>query len=268
MKSMLRMLLCSVLVFLPLQTVAQSTQNPVPVASYYGAYSPVWTYAKGSLVTYGGSMYIALLSSNFNNTPGTTGSIWWAQFSSAGGGPSTPALGYDTRVFAVSQNASAFLSGGFSTYNANQPSIGSVNPSVTGEGYMYFGPTPSVPTYVEYSTFLPPYWNSVGGYISFYSTAASGNAVINVQTACTAANNVDGTLNWGTPVSVTVAVSSTGSGIVTSPLIANIAANSVNGCSAAGTTTPTEMFVRIYADATSAVPIYAKKWVQVTGRTQ
>jgi hypothetical protein len=63
-------------------------------------------------------------------------------------------------------------------------------------------------------------------------------------------------------------VSSTANGLVRTALISGIATPGVNGCPALGTVTPTMLTVRVYADATSAVPVNFTGATMVTGRSQ
>jgi len=52
-------------------------------APFRGAWSSTTVYPKGAYVTYGGSTYISVVNSNFNNTP-STGSSAWQFFFTAG----------------------------------------------------------------------------------------------------------------------------------------------------------------------------------------
>ncbi len=182
-------------------------------------------------------------------------------------GASTPPLTYTYYPAAVSDGGSAFV-GGFTRYNNNQPQTGSVNPATSALGYMLFQATPTAPQYAELTTTAPAYWTSSGMYLEFYSTAVTGNAVMDVQTACVTANQVVGSPTFSTAIVTTTAVSTTANGKVRTALIPNIAVPGANGCPAVGTTTPTTLTIRVYADATSAVPVYLLGATLVTGRSQ
>ena len=182
-------------------------------------------------------------------------------------GSTTPPLTYNYYPAAVSDGGSAFA-GGFTRYNNNQPQTGSVNPASSALGYMLFQATPTAPQYAELTTTAPPYWTSSGMYLEFYSTAVTGNAVMDVQTACVTANQVVGSPTFSTAIVTTTAVSTTANGKVRTALIPNIAAPGANGCPATGMTTPTTLTIRVYADATSAVPVYLLGATLVTGRSQ
>jgi hypothetical protein len=192
----------------------------------------------------------------------------YADSATCGSGSSTPPLTYEAHNFAVSSNGSAFISGGFGTYNANQPAFGSVGPSTTSIGYAFWGATWAANQYAELNDSLPPYWNSVGAYIEFYSTSTSGSSVIDIQTACPALNGVVGSPTWSSSITTTTAVSSTANGLVRTAFIPNIASNGTNGCSATGTTTPSGFMARVFVDSTNAVPVYMTKFILVKGRTQ
>lgn len=182
-------------------------------------------------------------------------------------GSANPPLTYDYIPAAVSDGGSAFA-GRFTRYNSNQPQTGSVNPASSALGYMLFQATPTLPQYAEVTVNAPPYWTSSGMYLDFYSTATSGNAVMDVQTACVTANQVVGSPTFSTAITSTTAVSATANGKVRTALISGIAAPGVNGCPATGMTTPTTITIRVYADATSAVPVYLLGATLVTGRSQ
>jgi hypothetical protein len=182
-------------------------------------------------------------------------------------GSSTPPLTYTYFPSAVSDGGAAFA-GGFTRYSNNEPQVGSVASASSALGYLLFQATPTQPQYAELTTSAPPYWTSSGIYINFYSTATSGNAVLDVQTACVAPGQVVGSPTFSTAVVTTTAVSSTANGLVKTALISGIATPGVNGCAALGMTTPTVLTIRVYADATSAVPVYFTGATLVTGRSQ
>jgi hypothetical protein len=79
---------------------------------------------------------------------------------------------------------------------------------------------------------------------------------------------VVGSPTFSTAVVTTTAVSATANGLVKTALISGIATPGVNGCAALGMTTPTVLTIRVYADATSAVPVYFTGATLVTGRSQ
>jgi hypothetical protein len=114
----------------------------------------------------------------------------------------------------------------------------------------------------------PPFWTSTGVYLHFYSSASAGNAVLDVQTACVSPGQVAGTPAFSTAVMTSTAVSSTANGMERTALIAGIATPGVNGCPGTGMSTPTMLTVRVYADATSGVPVYFTGATLVTGRSQ
>jgi hypothetical protein len=182
-------------------------------------------------------------------------------------GSSTPALTYNYFPAAVSDGGAAFA-GGFTRYGSNQPAAGSVASGSSALGYLLFQATPSQPQYAELTTMATPFWTSTGAYLNFYSSATSGNAVLDVQTACVVPGQVVGAPTFSTAVVTTTAVSSTANGMVRTALIPGIATPGVNGCPAAGMSTPTMLTVRVYADATSAVPVYFTGATLVLGRSQ
>jgi hypothetical protein len=182
-------------------------------------------------------------------------------------GSSVPPLSYSYFPAAVSDGGSAY-SGAFARYNNNEPQAGSVASGSSALGYLLFQATPTQPQYAELTTQAPPFWTSSGVYLNFYSTATSGNAVLDVQTACVLPGGIAGSPTFSTAVVTTTAVSSTGSGLVRTALISGIATPGVNGCPAIGMTTPTMLTIRVYADATSSVPVYFTGATLVTGRSQ
>ena len=182
-------------------------------------------------------------------------------------GSATPPLTYTYFPAAVSDGGTAFA-GGFTRYSNNQPQAGSVAPATSALGYLLFQATPALPQYAELTTTAPPFWTSTGLYINFYSTSTSGNAVLDVQTACVTPGQVAGAPTFTTAIVTTTPVSSTANGLVKTALISGIATPGANGCPALGMTTPTMLTVRVYADATSAVPVYFTGATLVTGRSQ
>jgi len=182
-------------------------------------------------------------------------------------GSSTPALTYNYFPAAVSDGGAAFA-GGFTRYGSNAPPAGSVASGSSALGYLLFQATPSQPQYAELTTMATPFWTSTGMYLNFYSSATSGNAVLDVQTACVVPGQVVGAPTFSTAVVTTSAVSSTANGMVRTALISGIATPGVNGCPAAGMTSPTMLTVRVYADAASAVPVYFTGATLVFGRSQ
>jgi len=168
---------------------------------------------------------------------------------------------------AVSDGGVAFAAA-FTRYNSNQPSTGSVAPASSALGYLLFQASPSQPQYAELTTTAPPYWTSTAIYLNFYSSATAGNAVLDVQTACVTPGQVVGSPTFSTAVVTSTAVSSTTNGMVRTAIISGIATPGVNGCPAAGMTTPMMLTIRILADATSAVPVYFTGATLVTGRSQ
>jgi hypothetical protein len=182
-------------------------------------------------------------------------------------GSSTPPLSYTYFPAAVSDGGVAYA-GVFTRYSNNEPQAGSVGPASSALGYLLFQATPTQPQYAELTTQAPPFWTGSGVYLNFYSTATSGNAVLDVQTACTAPGGVVGSPTFSTAVVTTAAVSSTANGLVRTALIPSIATPGVNGCPSSGMTTPTMLTIRVYADATSSVPVHFTGATLVTGRSQ
>jgi len=182
-------------------------------------------------------------------------------------GSSTPPLTYTYFPAAVSDGGVAF-SAGFTRYNNNEPSAGSVAPGSSALGYLLFQASPSQPQYAELTTTAPPYWTSTGIYLSFYSSSTAGNAVIDVQTACVTPGQVLGSPTFSAAVVTATAISSTANGMVRTAMISGIATPGLNGCPATGMTTPTTLTVRVFADGTSAVPVYFTGATLVTGRSQ
>jgi len=182
-------------------------------------------------------------------------------------GSSTPPLTYNYFPAAVSDGGVAFA-GAFTRYNNNGPGAGSVASASSALGYLLFQASPSQPQYAELTTTAPPYWTSTGIYLNFYSSATAGNAVLDVETACITTGQVIGSPTFSTAVVTSTTVSSTANGMVRTAMISGIATPGVNGCPAAGMTTPTTLTVRVFADATSAVPVYFMGATLVTGRSQ
>ena len=182
-------------------------------------------------------------------------------------GSSTPALTYNYFPAAVSDGGAAFA-GGFTRYGSNQPAAGSVNSGSSALGYLLFQASPVQPQYAELTTMASPFWTSTGMYLNFYSSATSGNAVLDVQTACVVPGQVVGAPTFSTAVVTTTAVNATANGMVRTALISGIATPGVNGCPAAGMTTPTMLTVRVYADAASTVPVYFTGATLAFGRSQ
>jgi hypothetical protein len=182
-------------------------------------------------------------------------------------GSSTPPLTYTYFPAAVSDGGAAYA-GAFARYGNNEPQAGSVASAASALGYLLFQATPTKPQYAELTTLAPPFWVNSGLYLNFYSTATSGNAVLDVQTACVTPGAVVGSPAFSTAIVTTTAVSSTANGLVRTALIAGIAAPGVNGCPASGMTAPTMLTIRVYADSTSAVPVYFTGATLVTGRSQ
>jgi hypothetical protein len=182
-------------------------------------------------------------------------------------GSSTPPLTYAYFPAAVSDGGAAYA-GGFARYSNNEPQAGSVSPASSSLGYLLFQATPTQPQYAELTTLAPPFWTSTGIYLNFYSTATSGNGVLDVQTACVTPGQVVGSPTFSTATVTTTAVSSTANGLVKTALISGIATPGANGCPATGMTTPTMLTIRVYADATSSVPVYFTGATLVTGRSQ
>ena len=182
-------------------------------------------------------------------------------------GSSTPPLTYTYFPAAVSDGGAAYA-GAFARYSNNEPQSGSVGSGSSALGYLLFQATPTQPQFAELTTSAPPFWTSAGIYLNFYSTATSGNAVLDVQTACVTPGQVVGSPTFSTALVSTTAVSSTANGLVKTALISGVATPGVNGCPALGMTTPTMLTIRVYADATSSVPVYFTGATLVTGRSQ
>ena len=182
-------------------------------------------------------------------------------------GSSTPPLSYTYFPAAVSDGGAAYA-GAFTRYSNNEPQAGSVGSASSALGYLLFQATPIQPQYAELTTLAPPFWTGSGVYLNFYSTATSGNAVLDVQTACVTPGAVVGSPSFSTAIITTSAVSSTANGLVRTALIPSIATPGVNGCPASGMTTPTMLTIRVFADATSSVPVYFTGATLVTGRSQ
>lgn len=182
-------------------------------------------------------------------------------------GSSTPPLTYTYFPAAVSDGGAAFAAA-FTRYSTNQPQAGSISAGSSGLGYLLFQATPAQPQYAELTTSVPPYWTSTGMYLSFYSTSVTGNAVLDVQTACVMPGQVVGSPTFSSAQAVSTPVSSTANGLVKTALISGIATPGVNGCPSTGMTTPTMLTIRVYADASSAVPVYFTGATLVVGRSQ
>jgi len=232
---------------LPAATASTQGAVQLPVgatANVLGAAAllPASTTVNGTSCSLGGSCTIA------------TGSI-------------TPALTYNYFPAAVSDGGVAFA-GAFTRFGNNEPQAGSVATATSALGYLLFQASPSQPQYAELTTTVSPYWTSTGLYLNFYSTTTSGNAVLDVETACVSPGQVVGAATFSTAFVTTTAVSSTGNGLVRTALISGIATPGLNGCPSTGMTTPTMLTVRVFADATSAVPVYFTGATLVTGRSQ
>ena len=195
---------------------------------------------------------------NGTNCPAGSGSVAAATM---------PPLTYTYFPAAVSDGGAAYA-GAFTRYSNNEPQAGSVESASSALGYLLFQATPIQPQYAELTTLAPPFWTGSGVYLNFYSTATSGNAVLDVQTACVTPGAVVGSPSFSTAIITTSAVSSTANGLVRTALIPSIATPGVNGCPASGMTTPTMLTIRVFADATSSVPVYFTGATLVTGRSQ
>ena len=195
---------------------------------------------------------------NGTNCPAGSGSVAAATM---------PPLTYNYFPAAVSDGGGAYAAS-FTRYSNNEPQAGSVGSASSALGYLLFQATPIQPQYAELTTLAPPFWTGSGVYLNFYSTATSGNAVLDVQTACVTPGAVVGSPSFSTAIITTSAVSSTANGLVRTALIPSIATPGVNGCPASGMTTPTMLTIRVFADATSSVPVYFTGATLVTGRSQ
>ena len=182
-------------------------------------------------------------------------------------GSGAPPLTYTYFPAALSDGGAAFATG-FTRYSGNEPQAGSVNSASSALGYLLFQATPTQPQYAELTTTMPPYWTSTGMYLSFYSTSTSGNSVLDIQTACVTPGQVVGSPTFSTAVPTTTAVSGTANGLVRTALISGIATPGTNGCPATGMATPTTVTIRVYADSSSAVPVYFTGATLVVGRSQ
>jgi len=182
-------------------------------------------------------------------------------------GSGTPPLTYSYFPAAVSDGGIGFAAA-FTRYSNNEPPVGSVASASSALGYLLFQASPSQPQYAEVTTTTAPYWTSTAIYLNFYSSATVGNSVIDVETACVTPGQVIGSPTFSAAVVTSTAVSSTANGMVRTVMIPGIATPGVNGCPAAGMTTPTMLTVRVFADATSAVSVYFTGATLVTGRSQ
>ena len=182
-------------------------------------------------------------------------------------GSSTPPLTYSYFPAAVSDGGVGFAAA-FTRYSNNEPAAGSVASASSALGYLLFQASPSQPQYAEFTTTTAPYWTSTGIYLNFYSSATVGNSVIDVETACVTPGQVIGSPTFSVAVVTSTAVSSTTNGMVRTVMIPGIATPGVNGCPTTGMTTPTMLTVRVFADATSTVPVYFTGATLVTGRSQ
>ncbi len=235
-----------------------SAQVPAATASTQGAVQ----LPSGAATNVLGAAAMMPASTNVNGTMCTLGSSC-----TIATGSSTPALTYNYFPAAVSDGGSAFA-GAFTRYSSNGPPAGSVASNSSALGYLLFQASPPLPQYAELTTTAPPFWTSTGIYLHFYSSAAAGNAVLDVQTACVTPGQVAGSPTFSTAVVTSTAVSSTANGMVRTALISGVATPGVNGCPAAGMTTPTMLTLRVYADVTSAVPVYFTGATLVIGRSQ
>lgn len=199
---------------------------------------------------------------------GTTCALGGTCTIATGSGSSTPSLSYTYFPAAVSDYGVAYAAG-FTRYNNNAPQPGSVNSMSSSLGYLLFQATPTEPQYAEMTTTLPPYWTSSALSIKFYSTSTVGNAVLDVQTACVVAGQPVGSPTFSTAVVTTTVVPSTANTLATTGVISSIATPGTNSCpSSASSSGPTTFTVRVYADATSAVPVYFLGATLIIGRSQ
>ena len=96
--------------------------------------------------------------------------IWNASLSEYVPGPVVAAPAADVKyVPAGVSDGGAAYAGGLTRYDNNEPQSGSVNPAVSGMGYLAFNATPALPQYAEQTVALPPYWTGTALTVQFYS---------------------------------------------------------------------------------------------------
>jgi hypothetical protein len=218
------------------QTLSSFTVAKLPSAVPYPGLSVQVTDGTTTTdCTVGGGIYTVKCTS--------TGGVWVGSAITA-----PPANDVKYVPAAVSDSGTAYA-GGLTRYDNNEPQVGSVAPATSALGYLAFQASPTTSQYAEQTIALPPYWTGTTLKILFYSpTITSGNVEWEVQSNCTITNGVVGSATWGTPATVTTAVSSTLGGLVTTASV-TVAANGVNGCPAVGATSSSIMTYRIFRAA-------------------
>lgn len=152
---------------------------------------------------------------------------------------------------ATCNNAVAFTTS-FSVYDNNAPTTLCYNTAASSDAALSFYVVPTATQYAEAKLTIPAFWTGTSVTLLFTSNITTGNFTWNVQTACPAlSGSTPGTPTWGTAVTSTVTVPGT-SGQQASVTLNGIAANAVNGCPATGTTTPSELDVRVFVTAGTA----------------
>jgi hypothetical protein len=159
---------------------------------------------------------------------------------------------------AVCDGGTAYA-GSITRYDNNQPQTGCQSPSTSGRAYMAFQPAPAAAQYAEQTISYPPYWAGTTALLDWAAGAYNGTAAATtgsvtwyVQYYCSASNAVPATGTFSTPLAVTQAVSSTSGGeLYTSSF--TLAASGLNGCPAAGNTTPGTITYRIYRSLTDGM---------------
>jgi hypothetical protein len=170
---------------------------------------------------------------------------------------------------AVCGGGTAFPSS-FTTYDNQQPQFGCDATSTSTSAYMAFNAATSLPQYAQTELATPTYWTGTSAYIKFAGTATTGNVGWVIDTACVNDGQVVASASFGTPTTVTTAVSSTPGASVTTAVFSNIAIPGTNGCMA-GTTMPGSLLVvRIHRSASDTQVGNANLYgaVLVTGRSQ
>jgi hypothetical protein len=156
--------------------------------------------------------------------------------------PATEVRAYQ---LAVASGGVAYFNGA-TPYSTQQPQAGAVAPATSSLGYVAFNAAATNPQYLEFTVQPPPYWTGSDAAITFFASAVTGNVTWELQTACPQFNVAPGAPTFTSPQPITTAVSTTTNGLVSTTILTNIAAPTVNSCTAGTTTLGTPLTIRLF----------------------
>jgi hypothetical protein len=156
--------------------------------------------------------------------------------------PATEVRAYQ---LAVTSGGVAYFNGA-TPYSTQQPQAGAVAPATSSLGYVAFNAAATNPQYLEFTVQPPPYWTGSDAAITFFASAVTGNVTWELQTACPQFNVAPGAPTFTSPQPITTAVSTTTNGLVSTTILTNIAAPTVNSCTAGTTTLGTPLTIRLF----------------------